>query len=284
MENQLLKRKKLIVYRVTIDGYSHTQCFDEFLIVLNDALQELNIFSSISFTDYFPSTNDIASSTILIIGAHLLMHDDLQELSKENTIIFNLEQLRNPELFKNYPDYRFCLNEFPFILDYNKQNVLDYSKHIYCQIGVSKNIINRINLEKDKIYDFLFYGSFTEKRKSILNKLTKRGHKVKWLFDVYGTERDKFIAQSKVILNISTDSNYFESIRVSYLIASGTIVISDSIEEPYEQFVEYISSENEDYFVEKAENLLHFSSFNNNNDDALLSLLSQTERLQKILL
>ena len=76
--------------------------------------------------------------------------------------------------------------------------------------------------------DVLFYGSVNERRGQILAGLKAGGLVLKWLFGVYGAERDAFVARSKVVLNMHNFENkVFEIVRVSYLLANRKAVVSE---------------------------------------------------------
>jgi hypothetical protein len=67
-----------------------------------------------------------------------------------------------------------------------------------------------------------------ERRVRVLNDLEASGLIVKRLFGVYGSERDRYIARSKVVLNMHFyDPGVFEMARVSYLLTNSKCVVSE---------------------------------------------------------
>src|SRR5262249_16785613 len=67
-----------------------------------------------------------------------------------------------------------------------------------------------------------------ERRQDVLSALRRRGVKVETAFGVYGGERDRLIARSKVVLNVHYhESKVFEVVRVSYLLANGRFVVCE---------------------------------------------------------
>jgi hypothetical protein len=85
-------------------------------------------------------------------------------------------------------------------------------------------ILEKVPSNVPQDIDFLFYGSLTPERLSVISKITKMRSdlthfSVVSLISIYGKQRDEFIARSKVVLNISHQVN-FEIVRVSYLLAN----------------------------------------------------------------
>ncbi len=65
--------------------------------------------------------------------------------------------------------------------------------------------------------DVLFYGSVNARRLKILRQLQASGCALHAVFGVFGEERDKLIARSKVVLNMHQfDAQIFEVVRVFY--------------------------------------------------------------------
>ncbi len=76
--------------------------------------------------------------------------------------------------------------------------------------------------------DVLFYGSLSPRRQQVLQALRDSGLRVQVLFGVYGSERDTWMARSRVILNWHQAPGYpFESVRVGYLLANRAAVVSE---------------------------------------------------------
>jgi len=81
--------------------------------------------------------------------------------------------------------------------------------------------------------DVLFVGSLNERRIAVLKQLAERGINVEARFNVYGADRDAFVARSKIILNIHYyESRVFEIVRVSYLLANKKCVVSETGSDP----------------------------------------------------
>ena len=74
------------------------------------------------------------------------------------------------------------------------------------------------------------------RRRAILEALSALGLRVHVAFGVYGEQRDRLVARSKVILNIHYyQAKVFEIVRVSYLLANRCCVVSERGVDPSEE-------------------------------------------------
>ena len=187
-------------------------------------------FIEIGFVANITENTLIEDGINIILGVHRLMDNDI-ELIPASSIIYNFEQITDTSKWMT-----------PALFDlFNKFTVWDYSKKNIASLkdrGITKNIhhvpvgynqcLTRIPKAEAQDIDVLFYGSINDRRQNILDTLTEAGLKVETLFGVYGAERDEYIARSKVIVNIHFyDSNIFEQVRVSYLLANKKAVVSE---------------------------------------------------------
>ena len=77
--------------------------------------------------------------------------------------------------------------------------------------------------------DVLFVGSVNERRLIVLKQLAAQGINVDARFNLYGAERDAFVARARIILNVHFyDARLFEIVRVSYLLANRKCVVSET--------------------------------------------------------
>jgi hypothetical protein len=93
--------------------------------------------------------------------------------------------------------------------------------------------------------DILFYGTHNARRRHILIELAKT-FRVRFLFLVYGQERDSWIARSKITINIHNhDGAIAEQVRVSYLLNNRRCVVSEqSTPDPLAPFCTSVPYEN----------------------------------------
>ena len=76
--------------------------------------------------------------------------------------------------------------------------------------------------------DVLFYGSINDRRRAILNALQRRACSVRCLYGVYGAERDRAIAEAKVVLNVHFyEDSIHEIVRTSHLLANRKAVVCE---------------------------------------------------------
>jgi hypothetical protein len=172
----------------------------------------------------------VPGATPIVFGAHYLSRDDALRLPPD-TIIYNLEQLA-----PGYPWYQAyyleLLGRFR-VWDYNASTV----RHLR-MMGIARNAFHvpighapcwtRITTNPIEDVDVLFYGVQTPRRMHILQALGDAGLNVVALNSVWGTERDRWIARSKVALSMhQADTGTFEIVRVMFLLANGRSVVAE---------------------------------------------------------
>ena len=208
--------------------FVHYLAFKEVAELLHFSLLKLKFKSYINFNNF--DTNPQIKN--IIFGAHLLT-DDLINSVPNNSIIFNTEQIGSLNLNKKWINRIIKLTKRNIELwdysDFNLQFMYNETKikGKLFEIGYQQEL-NRISLSKSPDVDVLFYGAINERRKYIIDKLVENKIKVKCLFGVYGENRDKWIANSKLVLNMHMyDSKVFEIIRVFYLMTNSVPVVSE---------------------------------------------------------
>ena len=201
-----------MTFEVTIVGRktdSHAACLDDFAEALT------NTFRTLGHT--------IGSGgTTIVLGAR----GSFPKIAGD-VIVYNAEQLVGADP----NELRRVLQDYP-IWDYAATNVrtlraagLTRVRHV--PIGFDP-AMTRIQPASVEDVDVLFYGSLNERRIAVLRELQAAHLGVKHLFDVYGAERDAWIARAKVVLNLHYyDRPIFEIFRVSHLLANGKCVVSE---------------------------------------------------------
>jgi hypothetical protein len=120
------------------------------------------------------------------------------------------------------------------IWDYSEGNIalwrqLDPAKPpVHVPIGWAP-ILQRIPRPAEQDVDLLIYGVPSLPRLRAFSELCLTGAKTAFVCGIYGPSRDGLIARSKLIVNVKGvhQSNVFEVVRVSYLLANGKAVVSD---------------------------------------------------------
>jgi hypothetical protein len=202
---------KFAISIVSPPDYQHSEAFLEIGETLHYALIEMGYDSILT------SETDIPGRQHIILGYNLLSFYPIKISS--HSILYNLEQIYpgspwlQPSLLDSLRQYR--------VWDYSQSNIeqladLGISCVEYVPIGYVPQL-SRIQQTEEDI-DVLFYGSINERRWHIIQSLKAHGVRTETVFGVYGNERDKLIARSKILLNMHFyEAKVFEVVRVSYL-------------------------------------------------------------------
>ena len=220
-------------YAVTLvcpEGYIHCLALMEIAETLHYAL--VNIGADSMLTD---NLNEPGRRQI-VLGAHLLSRFLMGPL-KPDSIIYNFEQVDpdSPWLDESYLN----LLRTHEVWDYSERNIALLRQQgvvniQHLPLGYAAQM-ERIAPETQDI-DVLFYGSINPRRQTVLDELKASGLNVMQVFGLYGPERDKLIARSKLVLNLHFyESRIFEIARVSYLLTNGICVVSEDGPDPVEQ-------------------------------------------------
>ena len=214
---------KFNIFIVKPDGYIYADAFLELGELLHYSLIELGHDSSIKI-------NHIDKGAInIIIGCHLLSLDLIPNL-QSSTIILNTEQLEYDEMGWNSKIFAWASkyetwDYSPKNINYFHQSGVTNVRHF--KLGFQKEL-QRLNRQKKKDIDILFYGCINQRRKEVLNSLVKTGLNLKILSSTFGAERDSYVERSKLVLNLHLfQSEVFEVVRVFYLLTNGIAVVGE---------------------------------------------------------
>ncbi len=170
-----------------------------------------------------------ADGQIIVVAANTLSHDEAMQLPA-GTVIYNAEPF--PQVWQVFPRYADEVLRKYKVWDYNPENAKRLSASLgkaveYVPLGYVPELtrIEKTDLED---IDVLFYGTVNARRRTILDRLEATGLKVNILCGVFGTERNAWIARSKVVLNVhSHEPGVFEIVRVAFLLANAKAVVSE---------------------------------------------------------
>ena len=208
------------------EGFDFVESFREVMEVLQEGLTTLGHTVKVCTNLIEPNAWPV------IFGAHHMDPESIDRLPAQS-IIYNLEQL-----VPGYPwfseAYLQLLARFQ-VWDYSSQNV-DYLRSagrilpvVHLPFGYSP-CLSRIMPITDEDVDVLFFGVHTERRLSALKAIAERGLNVVCLRDVWGAERDAWIARSKIVVSIrQTDAGAFDNVRVIFLLANAKAVVSEML-------------------------------------------------------
>jgi hypothetical protein len=220
---------KFAVSIISPPAYQHSEAFREIGETIHYALLEMG------YNSILTSQTDIPEHQHIILGSNLLPFYDIK--ISPNSILYNLEQI-TPDSPWLQPALLAILQQYP-VWDYSQNNIKEFvqlgiTSVQYLPIGYVPQLTRIDQAEED--IDVLFYGSLNERRWHIIQSLKAHGVKAEAVFGVYGNERDKLIARSKILLNIHFyEAKVFEVVRVSYLLANQRFVISERGSNPVEE-------------------------------------------------
>ena len=221
--------RKFAVTIVSPPGYVHSAAFHEVAESVHFGLISLGFDSVLTTEGNLPGRQHI------IFGSNILPAYQLP--LSENAILYNLEQVDpgsawfRPELISLFGRYR--------VWDYSQTNALALGA---LGVTVEKVLpigyvteLSRIHFEPRRDIDVLFFGSMNPRRQEIIRRLRASGLQVEAVFGIYGKERDRLIARSKLVLNIHFyEAKVLEIVRISYLLANRCVVLSETSSNPRE--------------------------------------------------
>jgi hypothetical protein len=216
------RRFVLVLMRSSIGR--HLEVFREVVELVAAGLADLGYDSRTMINEFAPGGDHI------VFCPHLLRAEDVERVPA-STILYNFEPL-NPPVFDSVGT--FLLHYAPRfqVWDYSAANV-DYLKDLGCKaqhvpLGYAP-ALNRIARSAEQDIDVLFYGDVSARRARVLDALRASGLNVVILLDVFGPERDAFIARAKVVLNIHNHDGIkaLETPRVFYLLANRKAIVTE---------------------------------------------------------
>ncbi len=146
----------------------------------------------------------------------------------EDAILYNAEQVAVAA-----DPARLIARTDRIIWDYSEANIekwhsLGIRRAILCPVGYIPSMTTIRPANED--IDVLFYGWLNEHRREILDAIEKAGLRVVMLSAQYGNTRDRWIARSKVVLNLHyrNREGIFEIFRCAHLFANEKCIVSEA--------------------------------------------------------
>lgn len=161
--------------------------------------------------------------------------DDPAKQLPDDAILFNTEQIAAASFPRNMMT-AYATHRKRVVWDYSKANAevlrdaLGMERVVLCSPGYVSSM-TRIESISEEDVDVLFYGAVNARRTEILGAIESSGLTVKRLYGIYGTERDRWIARSKVVLNLHFGFErgaVFEIFRCSHLWANRKCVVTEN--------------------------------------------------------
>jgi hypothetical protein len=174
--------------------------------------------------------NELAGDAHNIIAcAHLLSAADVAALPAD-TIIFNSEPLTDPAGWPFASGvYRGALDRF-HVWDYSLANLalLGHDRAAFIPLHYCAALVRPAPAPPGDA--LVFYGAVTPHRERLLQALVAAGVALRFLFGVYGAERDRAMLGARAVLNLHKASACsFEPVRCFYPLINGVPVISEDV-------------------------------------------------------
>ena len=203
-------------------GYIHSATFREVAETVNQGLNNLGHNSVIRLAPTPDRQN-------IVFGSNLLPTYPIE--IEPTSILYNLEHIDKetewvvPKFLarhKQHTTWDFC----------------EWNVKKFANLGVTvRGVLPMAYVEQStkfkmldqKDYDVIFVGGMTPRRANTLKFLEMKGLKVKWVWQVYGRERDSHIMRAKLALNVHAvpGDKILEIVRMSHLFANKVPVLSE---------------------------------------------------------
>lgn len=150
-----------------------------------------------------------------------------------NAIVYNFEnipQQLNPARWANHE-----------VWDFNEANAAKYWAK-YVPIGYHPSM-ECFKPQPIKLWDVIFFGSINERRTKVIEGLRNKGLTVQTLFGVYGEDRDRAIASSRLAINMFYyEGGVFPALRVAHCVANKVPIVSEYCSDGWD-FLEHVPYE-----------------------------------------
>ena len=121
-------------------------------------------------------------------------------------------------------------------------------------------IENKVNINQEKEYEILFYGSLNDRRKLILNKLQKK-YKTILYFDNNNDKLIDLMGKSKiiVIINYYEKNQPYDFYRISFLLTNKVFFIQEEVKKENKRIDLNIPFSKYNYFEQNCDKYLNMS-------------------------
>lgn len=226
MHQPLSAARQFAVVLLEPPGYAHTGIVAEVAETIHHGLEALGAASTLA-------RNAMWSDRVnIVFGAHLLpAMSGWDAHGTDHLVVFNLEPIQDGFL-EALPPYLQLLRSCR-VWDYDARNVrrlaaLGISGVDHVRIGYAPPMTRIANAARQPI-DVLFYGMLNQRRLRLRDQLVRMGLETRFVFGVYGAERDALVAQAKVVVSPSRfeRDGTFDIVRLSYLLANHKAVVME---------------------------------------------------------
>lgn len=172
------------------------------------------------------------SAYSIVLNAFPDLEGRLAHLDRRRCAIFNFEQLGSTSALAG-PGYRQWLADW-LVLDYHAGNVAFLEREngarqqvLELPIVPSRSLASTGPHEKS--VDVLFYGTLSDRRRAVLNRLEERGLKIEVVAGAYGQELAPAVQRARLVLHIHFyDNSLFPIARVLQPVMQGVPVVCET--------------------------------------------------------
>ncbi|GAC1603032.1 MAG: hypothetical protein NVS3B2_07200 [Ramlibacter sp.] len=202
--------------------------FTETALCVQESLQRAGFLSNLHVNQADPQ------SLSIVLGAVPPLHGPLEQLDPRKTILFNLEQLASDSALAG-TDYRRWLRKW-LVVDYHSANV-DHLKRengsaqevLELPLVPGKSVASGFEPAQGKSVDVLFFGTLTERRSRIIERLDQAGISVETVAGSYANELAPAIRRARIVLHVHFYSTgLFPVARFLQPVASGVPIVCES--------------------------------------------------------
>lgn len=205
-------------FTVCIPGHSpHYRCWEELAVSVRWALQQLGHTAH-------GESQPRPGSRAIYLGWPL-------NPPSADAIFYNTEQVSKDSYWQHNALYTYYKDRT--VWDYSPVNASRFGQYDLpappvVRPGFCPLLKDRFG-STTKTHDITFFGSTNERREHVLRQIAAQGLSLLRVpFGIYGVERDKLLAQSRLCLNIHFyETAIFESVRCSYLALNNIPVLSE---------------------------------------------------------
>jgi hypothetical protein len=203
-------------------GYVHN-CFAECALAMNEAAKDLGWIPS-EQPVFEVDTPEVLRGLNRPLVFGVVLAPSWAQYLPEGSVLYNLEQSGAPITWGVYQE----VLKRSRIWDYDPVNRGTQDWPV-CRIGYHP-VLSQFSLADVRPIDVFFYGSINARRADLFDRIRSRGLNVVARFGVYGEERDRLMAQSKVVLNLHyhSDKGIFEQVRCQYPLSNRIAVVSET--------------------------------------------------------
>ncbi|WP_377806282.1 glycosyltransferase family 2 protein (plasmid) [Azospirillum sp. A29] len=201
----------------------------------------------------YENVTECDASINLVFGANIVCEQNPNIVFQNNTVIFNLEQLRHVprwatsayvDVLTHHVVWDYSVDNINFLISKGARNVF------HVPIGASTSFNLNINEKAEKLFDVLILGCHSPRRQFIVNKLRENGYSVLQQTESWGEERNAAIESCKIILNIHVNEKaLLETTRLEIALSNKVPAISEYAEDmdvvnQYAEFVKFCDYKN----------------------------------------